>query len=242
MGLDRSVIIFDFETDGLDVNTCNPVELAAIAIDLRNLQIIPDSEFSVFICPDDVDKPDYIKNHYQTIKWHADLHKTTPKDIVACWKKKGIKEKIAWEMFMEYCKKYRLGTKYNQSPLPGGQNIVNFDIPILNRLCAKYKTSSPFPKIHGTRDNFDLMNIAPFWFLFSSNPPENFKLDTMRDYFGMSKKGAHEAITDVRQCSELIIKFLHLYKTLTPRIEMLNRQIQDEVGEDQHPGVLVSDR
>lgn len=224
MELDRYIIVFDFETDGLDTASCNPCQVAAIAVDLRNLQVVEDSEFNAYICPDDVDEPNYIKDHYRTLKFHADLQKTTIENVLKDWRSKGIKEKVAWTSFVDYCKKYRMGAKNGQLPVAGGQNIVNFDLPIAARLCEKHKVGFPFPK----RDTFDLLNITPMWFLFSTSPPENYKLDTLRDYFGMSKEGAHDALTDVRQCAELIIKFLRLYKNITPRIEALNRVRAEE--------------
>lgn len=226
MSLDKYCIVYDFETDGLDTDSCNPVEIGAIAIDLRNLEIVENSEFQVNVCPDQINEPDYIKNNYRTIKWHADLNKTTPAKIVEGWKTNGIKESTAWKSFIDYCKKYKIGTGFSQTPICGGQNILDFDIPIARRLCSKHKVQYPF----SNKETFDLLKITPLWFMFSKSPPKNYKLDTLREYFSLSTDGAHTAIHDVRQCAQLLIMFLKLHKTLTPRIEMLNREkfIEDE--------------
>ena len=35
----RWIIVFDLETDGVDPHSCNPVELAAVPVDPRTLEI-----------------------------------------------------------------------------------------------------------------------------------------------------------------------------------------------------------
>ena len=44
----RWIIVFDWETDGKDPNTCNPVELAAIPINPRTLEICEKPSFWAF--------------------------------------------------------------------------------------------------------------------------------------------------------------------------------------------------
>ena len=45
----HKIISLDFECDGVNPFTCNPTQLAAIAIHPRTLEIIPDSEFNSFL-------------------------------------------------------------------------------------------------------------------------------------------------------------------------------------------------
>ena len=47
----RWIIVIDFETDGTDPNTCNPVELAAVPIEPRTLEIKASKAFSAVIKP-----------------------------------------------------------------------------------------------------------------------------------------------------------------------------------------------
>ena len=49
----RWIIVFDWETDGKDPYSCNPVELAAVPVDPRTLDIKEDRAFKAVIKPDD---------------------------------------------------------------------------------------------------------------------------------------------------------------------------------------------
>jgi len=213
----RYVIVFDFETDSKDAQTTNPVELAAVPIDLRNLEIEKENAFDIVIRPDDIESPDYYEVHEDTINWHGRQRNKDPKDIVKMWKG-GLKEIDAWSEFLAYCKDYTKGTRYDAFPIAGGQNIRGFDIPIAQRLSVKYGTRYPFVK----RDVFDLMDLSTYWFLFSKKPPKNHKLETLCEYFDMSTKGSHEAITDVLNSAELLTRFIKLFKRLTPKVPLLN--------------------
>ena len=53
---ERWIIVFDWETDGKDPKNCNPVELAAVPIDPKTLEIRKDKGFQATIRPDGIDK------------------------------------------------------------------------------------------------------------------------------------------------------------------------------------------
>lgn len=213
----RYVIVFDFETDGKNPDTANPVELAAVPIDLRNLEIEEENAFNIVMRPDDIDNEDYVEVHEDTINWHASQRNQAPNEIVKGWQE-GLKEAEAWKEFVDWCKDYTKGTRYDSFPIAGGQNLRNFDIPIAMRLCKKHKTRYPFIK----RDVFDLIDMSTYWFLFSNKPPYNYKLETLCEYFGMSTEGSHEALTDVLNSAKLLSRFLRLFKRLTPKVSLLN--------------------
>jgi DNA polymerase III epsilon subunit-like protein len=44
-------------------------------------------------------------------------------------------------------------------------------------------------------------------------------LDNMRDYLGLSKDNAHDAIKDVEDCAKILIRFLRLHKNLSSKIQ-----------------------
>lgn len=227
MGLDKYMIVFDFETDGLDTKTCTPVQIAAMAVDLRNLEIVSGSEFNIAVRPDKLKLgKEYYDHadHKRTIKWHADIWKKPVEEILETWKR-GIPEKDAWGMFVDYTKKYRFGNAYDQTPISGGQNIKEYDLKICETMKERHKGVFPFSKT----GNVDLMDLTALWFMFSSSPPKNLKLDTLRDYFGMSKENAHDALQDVKDCTKLILKFLTLHRNITPQIEALNLVQEIEV-------------
>ncbi len=61
--------------------------------------------------------------------------------------------------------------------------------------------------------NIDLMH--DFWRITENikiNSNNSISLDSIRDYLGMSKDGAHDGLVDVKDCAELVIRFLKLYR------------------------------
>ena len=89
----RWIIVFDWETDSPDPHTCNPVELAAIPIEPRTLEIKEDKAFSTVIKPPGFNKEEYFTDDRQkTIEWHAKQRGVTSEDIIKAWKK-GKSEK-----------------------------------------------------------------------------------------------------------------------------------------------------
>ena len=211
----NSILVFDFETTGLEAGTdkCDPVELAACAIHTRYLKPIKDSEFSIMIRPDNIEDPNYYEDHKSTMDWHCRLKKCKPEDLIEEWKK-GVPEKKAWKMFAEYVNQYNYANRTTTAPIPAGTNIRGFDLLIYDYLNTKHKVKPCFHK----RDVVDLKDLCLLWFSFSSDAPPNYKMDTLRDYLGLATEGAHEAIVDVRQEAEIICEFLSKHKKFGSKI------------------------
>lgn len=217
--MQNTIIVFDFETDHREAGTdkCNPVELAAVAIHSKKLEVVRGSEFSVFIKPDCIDDEDYYETHKDTIDWHCRKNKCTVEELLDKWRE-GMQEKKAWSMFRDYVNSYNYGKKDFTAPIPSGANIRGFDLPIYERLCAKYKMKPFFHK----RDKIDAMELCLYWFSFAGDKPNNYKVDTLRDFFGMSAEHAHEALGDVKQEAEIITTFLRPFKKYSPKIDWRN--------------------
>lgn len=214
--VNRNLIVFDFETDGFNVvkGEDSITQIGAMAIDLRTLSPIEGSEFNIVICPEDIDDPNYIKKHWGAIQKHSEWMKKKPEEVRRYWKDNGIKEKNGWIKFLDYCKEY----KTTKLPAPGGQNIINFDLPIVEYLCSKHGKRYPFGRI----DDFDLRKIIPIWLLYSQSPPSSYSMDVLRPYFSMSSENAHDALQDVKDTAELLIRFLSLHKKLIQKVPTLN--------------------
>ena len=65
------------------------------------------------------------------------------------------------------------------------------------------------------------MNLVFYWFEHN-NDLKNYTLDTLRDYFGIDKYGAHDAIKDVKDTAEIIIRFMKLHRNLGQKIKFKN--------------------
>tara|TARA_R110002020_G_scaffold55309_2_gene153594 strand:+ start:17207 stop:17878 length:672 start_codon:yes stop_codon:yes gene_type:complete len=206
----RWILVFDWETDSPDPATCNPVELAAIPVNPRTLEIKKEQAFRATIKPDGIDDDSYFtKERKDTISWHAKQRGVESEDIINDWKK-GKSEKVVWKNFCGYCSKYEVDKKPGQwytEPIPAGYNIIGFDLPIANRLAEKYGTKSPFSKV----TKIDMMDILFMWFE-NLEEPSSMKLDAFRKFLGMNAAQAHEALSDTIDEAELMVKFMKFHR------------------------------
>ena len=182
-------------------------------MDLKRLEIVPNSEFNIVIKPDDIDKKGYADAHIDTIKFHSKNMGIPCEAVLDRWRE-GSPEKNAFEYFDTYIKK-QAGTIL---PVAGGQNVRDYDLPIYSRCIEKYKIPYRFFK----RDKIELLDFFSHWFMYAKKPPKNYKLDTIREKFGMSLEGAHDALVDVRDTAHLLIRFLKLQKVLVEKVKELN--------------------
>lgn len=207
---ERWYLCFDFECDSPDPDTCNPVELAAVPIDPRSLEIHKDKAFNAIIRPDDIDKDEYFtEDRQKTIKWHAETQGMTEEEVVTRWKT-GKAEKVVWKNFCKYCAAYNIDKRAGQwytEPIPVGYNIIGYDIPIAKRLAEKHKTKMPF----STVNKVDMQDNMFMW-LENLDEPNNYKMDTLREWLAMPKSKAHEAFADVLDEAMLFTRFLKFHR------------------------------
>ena len=97
---------------------------------------------------------------------------------------------------------------------------LSFDLPIIDRLSNKYGNVSKEKKtdIFFPRDVVDIMNIVFYWFEYNRDL-KSYTLDSLRDYFGISKEGAHDALKDIRDSAEIMVRFLKLHRKLAANIK-----------------------
>ena len=205
----RWIIVYDLETDGPDPTTANPVEIAAVPVNPRTLEIKMDDTFEVTVKPPGIDKDAYFTTGVQkTIDWHASTRGGSSADIVKMWKK-GKSQKVAMKNFCSYLQKYHIEKDpvrriYFTEPAYSGYNVDGFDDIIIRNMCDKHKLDYPFAKM----GNMDLLNYITYWFENMSEP-ENYKMDTLKEFFGLQSHGqAHSAISDVVDTAKILVRFL----------------------------------
>ena len=198
----NNIICFDFETGGLDIKTLHPIQVAALAINPRTLVIEPGSEFVSMMRPTG---PKEVWAN-QLDKKALEINKKTIEEIDAAPDVEQV-----WKNFVQHIHKYALTKKIYDMPVACGMNIINFDIPIAERLCRQYNVAYHKEKdevvLFHPRDKIDLLNIINLFFENSNDLP-NFKMDTLRDYFGISRENSHDALVDVRQTAQIVIRFM----------------------------------
>lgn len=221
--LTKKICVFDFETDGSNPDSCSPVQLAAVMVDPVKLEIIPDSEFNVKCKPEVMEEDIDYRYTTDIIDFHARVKGCSQEQIYDEWKSYPSQQ-IAWTSFVSYLDKYHCGNRKKKTmfsaPIAAGYNINRFDLKIINRLSQKYKTIDTKENVSSLfypRDVLDIMNLVFYW--FESSELKSYSLDNMREYLGLSKDGAHDALKDVQDCAKILIRFLRLHRSLCQKIK-----------------------
>lgn len=231
----NNICVFDFETDGSDPETCSPVQLSALMIDINRLEIIDNSEFNIFLKPERLDSKNEVDisvySDSDILEWHGKVKGVEKEQIFDSWKTYPS-QKHSWEQFMGYLDNYHVVTRKSKSqfsaPIAAGYNILRFDMKIINRLSKKYGNvnKEKTTNIFHPRDTIDLMNVVWLW-LSNANDIKSLSLDSLRDYLGIDKTNAHDALKDVKDCAELLIRFLRLHKNLASKVQFKNSFINN---------------
>jgi DNA polymerase III epsilon subunit-like protein len=219
----NKICVFDLETDGSDPSVCSPVQIAATMVDPIKFEIIPNSEFNITVKPEKLEEnPDHKYDDSDILSFHAKVRGCDQNQILKSWLE-ATSQKQAWLMFTEYLDKYHCkSSKKSQfsAPICSGYNIQRFDLKIINRLSNKYGNVNKEKQtdIFHPRDTLDLMNLVYYWFK-DQEDLKSLALDNVRDYLGISKDNAHDALKDVQDCAQILMRFLKLHKNLSEKIK-----------------------
>lgn len=219
----QKICVFDFETDGSNPDKCSPVQIAAVIVDPIKLEIVKDSEFNINLKPSALeDNQEYDYGDSDVLDFHAKVRGCAKEQILDSWKMYQ-KQDQGWKMFVSYLDMYHTRSDKKScftAPIAAGYNINRFDLRIVDRLSVKFnnlnkegRTSLFYP-----RDVLDLMNIMFYWFE-NSQDLKSYALDNVREYFGISKDGAHDALKDVQDTANLLIRFLKLHRSVASKIK-----------------------
>lgn len=231
----NNICVFDFETDGSDPNVCSPVQLSAVMVDSQRLEIINDSYFNVFLKPERIEncKQEVTTALYQDsdiLEWHGKVKNISKEEVLEQWK--GYPDqKVSWQQFINYLNLYHVNIRKTKNqfsaPIPCGYNIIKFDMRIINRLSQKYNNvnNENYTNIFFPRNQIDLINVVWLWFENISEV-KSFALDNLRDYLGIDKTNAHDALKDVKDCADMLIRFMRLHRKLSSKIKFKDSFLQ----------------
>jgi DNA polymerase III epsilon subunit-like protein len=62
------------------------------------------------------------------------------------------------------------------------------------------------------------MNLVFYWFE-GNNELKNYTLDSLRDYLGIDKTGSHDALKDVKDTAQILIRFLKLHRNIANKVK-----------------------
>lgn len=222
----QKICVFDMETDGANPELCSPVQIAAIMVDPNRLEIIRDSEFNISLKPSAIEEnSEYNYNDSDVLDFHAKVQGKSKEEILNSWK--GFQQQdVGWKAFVSYLEMYHTRSERKScftAPIAAGFNINRFDLKIIERLSIKYKNLNKEGKssLFYPRDVLDVMNLVFYWFEGNSEL-KNYTLDHIRDYFGIDKTGAHDALKDVKDTANLLIRFLRLHRNMSNKIKFRN--------------------
>jgi DNA polymerase III epsilon subunit-like protein len=221
----NKICVFDFETDGSNPKVCSPVQIAAIMIDPIKLEIIPKSEFNINFKPEVLETDSNYQYTTDILDFHSKVKGCSKDDVLKEWLEYP-KQEQSWKMFVSYLDKYHSRTsKKSQfsAPIAAGYNIHRFDLKIIDRLSQKYDNTNKenTSNLFYPRDVVDVMNLIFFWFE-SNSDLKSYTMDSLRDYFGISKDGAHDAIKDVKDTADIMIRFMKLHRNVSSKVKFKN--------------------
>lgn len=210
MFIENPILVFDLETNGLDKETLDIIEIACLAIDPYKLTVIPGSEFSSLCRPENIDKVDDTEKKIDVMK----ISGITKEEL-----RKAPIDKVVLQAFISHVKK--IGGK--KKVVPAGFNISNFDIPVIDHMCRKFKLAGKdgVNPIFLTSFVMDAKEDINRWF-FQSDRMTYTSFDNVRKLMGMSTKHAHRALFDVKQEAFLVVKLLSLYRNVSEKVNFEN--------------------
>ncbi len=210
----RDFIVFDFETGSRNPHKTQPTQIAALALDGRNLAV--KGSFNSEIKPI-LDDDEAIAAGLDPIEDGA--LRVTGKTREALAKAPALKS--VWTKFTKFVDQYNWKGEPFWNPIPVGYNIIGFDLPIIKRLCEQFgpwdKARSEqkiFSKIH----KIDLMDNV---FMWTEGDPSvrSISLDSLRERMGLSGENAHDALQDVKDTANIFIKMLKTHRAVYQNIE-----------------------
>lgn len=207
-------IVFDLETGGLDPDHNEAISIAGKAYNCRTLEPYPadqGGEFDSLMCPL---YPDRLQDEALKVNGITREQLFGNKD-------KGIPpapdQKLVFQQFIAWVNRYNPKKSPFGAPIACGKNIRDFDMRFIVNLLKLHGAKKEKTLLFHKRTLVDLEDQMFAWFE-NEKEPANMKMDTLRDFFGLSKEGSHSAIVDTRQTGALIMKFLKLQRELQRRL------------------------
>jgi DNA polymerase III epsilon subunit-like protein len=205
----RDFIIFDFETGSRNPHRTQPTQIAALALDGRNLAV--KGQFNSEIQPI-FDDEKAISLGLDPIEDEALKITNKTRDQLSS----APSLKSVWSKFTKFVSQYNWKGDAFFNPIPVGFNIIGFDLIIIDRLCKEYGTYDDerrqqklFSKVY----KIDIMDNIFTW--TESDPSvRSISMDSLRERMGLSSDGAHDALQDVKDEANIFIKLLKTHRAV----------------------------
>ena len=205
----RDYIVFDFETGSRNPRKTQPTQLAALALDGRNFKL--KGSFNSEIRPV-LDDEKAIEMGFDPLEDEALRITGKTREALA----KAPMPKTVWKKFCNFVDQYNWKNTQFFAPIPAGFNIIGFDMIIVDRLCKAY---GPYDKDRGQQKLFNKIYKADMMdnmFMWTEGDPtvKSISMDSLRDRMGLSKENAHDALQDVKDTANIMIKFMKTHRAV----------------------------
>ena len=205
----RDYIVFDFETGSRNPRKTQPTQIAALALDGRNFKL--KGTFHSEIRPV-MDDEKAIEMGFDPLEDEALRITGKNREDLA----KAPLPKTVWKKFCDFVNQYNWkGTQFF-APIPAGFNIIGFDMIIVDRLCKAY---GPYDKERQQQKLFNKIykvDMMDNMFMWTEGDPsiKSISMDSLRDRMGLSKENAHDALQDVKDTANIMIKFMKTHRAV----------------------------
>ena len=205
----RDYIVFDFETGSRNPRKTQPTQIAALALDGRNFKL--KGTFNSEIRPV-MDDEKAIEMGFDPLEDEALRITGKNREDLA----KAPLPKTVWKKFCDFVNQYNWkGTQFF-APIPAGFNIIGFDMIIVDRLCKAY---GPYDKERQQQKLFNKIykvDMMDNMFMWTEGDPsiKAISMDSLRDRMGLSKENAHDALQDVKDTANIMIKFMKTHRAV----------------------------
>ena len=219
----NDICVFDFETGSRNPNTTQPIQIAAVMIHGRKLTVQPNGYFESLIKP--LKDEDAIAAGVDPLEDEAlAINKKTKSEL-----SKAPHPKTVWHRFNKYIEKFNFKKSSWTAPIAAGHNIENFDMIIAERLCKEYGPLDKKRNVQGLFHPIHRMDLMRNVFMWTENNPDirSVSMDSIRDWMGIPKDNAHDALQDVKDTATVLIKFLKLYRLFAPKVQF-EKALADE--------------
>lgn len=211
----RDIIVFDFETGGRNRNKCQPTQIAAVALDGRNFKL--KGEFNSLMRP--------IINDEEAIAAGVDpleeealkITKKTREELA-----KAPLPKVVWAKFVQFVNKYNCkGTSFF-APIPAGFNIIGYDMHIVDRLCKEFGPWNETKQCQSLFSQVYKIDVMDNVFMWTEGDPDikSISMDSLRERMGLSSENAHDALQDVKDTANIMIKFMKTHRAVYKNLKM----------------------
>ena len=209
----RDFVVFDFETGSRNPHRTQPTQIAALAIDGRNLSV--KGQFNSEIKPIFEDEL-AIAAGFDPLEDEA--LKITGKTREGLANAPSLKS--VWSKFTKFVDQYNWKGDSFYAPIPVGFNIIGFDLIIVNRLCKEFgpwDKDKEHQKLFSKVYKVDIMDNVFLWTEADPNI-KSISMDSLRDRMGLSKINAHDALQDVKDEANIFIKLLKTHRSVYQNI------------------------